>query len=243
METRPLVVAHRGGAREAPENTLAAFAHAVACGADGVEIDVRLSADGVAVVFHDDDLGRFDRSAARVDATGARELVRLDLGARRRRFRGERIPTLGEALAVVAPLALVNLELKPAGDADRLAAAVAAELMGSSLAPRVVVTSFAPRALSALAALRPDLALGRALETPPTDDGWLAWPVVSLSLALARAGYAARARAAGRRVLVWTENDPRRLAGWRRLGVAAVITDRPARLVAARAATAPRAGG
>lgn len=233
----PLVVAHRGGAREAPENTLAAFAHAVACGADGVELDARLAADGVAVVFHDDGLERF-AGAGRVDATAAGSLAALDLGRRRPRFRGERIPTLAEALAVVAPLALVNVELKAGGDPARLAAAAVAAIDAAGLAGRAVVTSFDAELVARVAALRPALARGLALESAPTDDRWRDHPVVSLSCALARHGWAARARAAGRRVLVWTENDPRRLAGWSRLGVEAVITDRPGHLVAARAAAA-----
>lgn len=231
---QPLVVAHRGGAREAPENTLAALAHAVACGADGVELDVRLAADGVPVVFHDDDLGRFAPRAARIESCGSRELALLDLGAHRRRFRGERIPTLAEALAVVAPLALLDLELKPGGDPERLAAAVTAALDAAALGPSVVVTSFHAALVAAIAAARPGLACGRVLETPPRDDAWLALPVVSLSRELARSDLSRRAREAGLRVLVWTENDPRRLATWGRRGAEAVITDRPARLVAAR---------
>lgn len=230
----PRIVAHRGGAREAPENTLASLAHAVACGADGIELDVRLTADGVPVVFHDDDLGRFGGGAARVDATTARALRALDLGRRRRRFRGERIPTLAEAFAVAAPLALFNLELKPVRAPARLAAAVAAEIAAADLAGRVLITSFEPALLAAIAVASPDLPRGLVLDRTPPDDAWLSHSVVSLSLELARHGFAQRAREAGLRLLVWTENDPRRLAAWGRRGVEAVITDRPARFVAAR---------
>lgn len=231
----PRIVAHRGGAREAPENTLAAFAHAVACGADGVELDVRSTADGVAVVFHDDDLRRFDRGAGRVEELTARELRSIDLGRRHRRFRGARVPTLAEALAATAPLAFVNLELKPGGDPARLAAAAVAAIADAASGARLLVTSFAAAPLAALAALRPDLPRGLVLDRPPPDDAWLAHSAVSLSLELARHGFAQRAREAGLRLLVWTENDPRRLAAWARRGVEAVITDRPARFVRARA--------
>jgi glycerophosphoryl diester phosphodiesterase len=239
----PRVVAHRGGAREAPENTLAAFAHAVACGADGVELDARLAADGEVVVFHDEELGRFHAAAARVDSTAARDLAALDLGRRRRRFRGERIPTLAQALAVVAPLALVNVELKAGGDAPRLVEAVLRALDDARLGGRALVTSFDSTLVERLGAARPTLARGLVLDAPPADDAWSAHQVVSLSCALARGGWAARAAAAGLRVLVWTENDPRRFAGWARLGVEAVITDRPARFAAARAAAAQSPSG
>ena len=62
MKPLPAILAHRGGAREAPENTLAAIAHARASGADGIELDLRLSGDGEAVVFHDADLQRLGGS-------------------------------------------------------------------------------------------------------------------------------------------------------------------------------------
>jgi glycerophosphoryl diester phosphodiesterase len=229
----PLVLAHRGGAREAPENTLAALRHAVASGADGVELDVRLSADGVPVVFHDEDLARFVRRPARLEELAAAELAATDLGLRRRRFRGERVPTLGEALAAAAPLALVNLELKPTARIEALAAVVVEAVAAAGLGHRTVITSLDWRLLAELERRAPALARGAVLEAPQDDDGWLAHPLVSLALPLARAGLAERARRAGRRVLVWTENDPRQLARWAELGVEAVITDRPARFVAA----------
>jgi len=78
---RTLILAHRGASAEAPENTLAAFNLALQQGADGVELDVRLSADGVPVVIHDVRLERTTNGAGRVDALGARELRRLDAGS------------------------------------------------------------------------------------------------------------------------------------------------------------------
>ena len=91
---RPLVFAHRGGARLAPENTIAALDHGLALGADGLEIDVQLSADGVPVVIHDKTLDRTtDRVGAVHDLT-ADELARVDAGYRFERdgahpFRGQ----------------------------------------------------------------------------------------------------------------------------------------------------------
>ncbi|HLF56531.1 MAG TPA: glycerophosphodiester phosphodiesterase family protein, partial [Thermoanaerobaculia bacterium] len=70
----PAILAHRGGALEAPENTLAAIAHAIACGADGVELDVRLAADRVPVVFHDPDLVRLAGDPRRISELVWREL-------------------------------------------------------------------------------------------------------------------------------------------------------------------------
>jgi glycerophosphoryl diester phosphodiesterase len=234
--SRPYVLAHRGGAREAPENTLAAFTHALAAGADGVELDVRLSADGKPLVFHDDHLGRFHHGATPVDEMAAAVLVAADLGRRRPRFRGTRIPTLAETLALLAPARLLNLELKPSSDPGRLVAAVLAELETASAPERLLLTSFDPRVVDALRRTAPALARGYVLDRVPEDDAWRSEPAVSLSLAVARTGLAQDAARTGQRVLVWTENDPRRLEPWRQRGVEAVITDRPARFAAFRAA-------
>jgi glycerophosphoryl diester phosphodiesterase len=220
-------VAHRGGAREAPENTLTAFRHAVAAGAGGVELDVRLSADGVAVVFHDDDLGRFFASTASVESLPWSALERLELGEREARFSGERIPTLAEALAVLMPLALINLELKSAANAEALAAAVARELRGSPLAGRTVVSSFDAEVVAAFARLAPAIGAGHVLASPPRDEAWLGYGWVALERRLAAAGWATQARAAGLRVLVWTENDPATLEPWRALAVDGIVTDLP----------------
>jgi len=242
MRRGPLVLAHRGGAREAPENTLLALHHAVGSGADGIELDVRLAADGTAIVFHDEDLQRFAspartrlQGASRIDELPSSELLAADLGRRRRRFRGTRIPTLAEALAAAAPLALVNLELKPTGDPWRLVESVARELvLDRAASERIVLTSFDRRTMAALRALLPDTPRGRVLERPPEDETWRDEPLVSLSVDLARTGLAAEAARSGQRVLVWTENDPRRLALWARRGVEAVITDRPFHFAAFR---------
>lgn len=220
-------MAHRGGAREAPENTLAAFRHAVAAGAGGVELDVRLSADGVAVVFHDDDLRRFVDSTAAVESLAWSALSRLDLGEREARFAGERIPSLAETLAVVAPLALVNLELKSAGNAAALAAAVARELADSPLAERVVASSFDAEVVATFARLVPAIGCGLVVAAPPRDEAWLGYGWVALEHRLAAAGWATQARAAGLRVLVWTENDPATFERWTALGVDGIVTDVP----------------
>ncbi|MGH7374824.1 MAG: glycerophosphodiester phosphodiesterase family protein, partial [Candidatus Rokuibacteriota bacterium] len=95
--TRPLVIAHRGASADAPENTIAAFELAVEQGADGIELDVHLSADEHPVVIHDFTLERTTDGAGPVSEHTVRELKRLDAGGwRDRRFRGQRVQTLQE---------------------------------------------------------------------------------------------------------------------------------------------------
>jgi glycerophosphoryl diester phosphodiesterase len=110
-------VAHRGlwSPHGAPENSLGAFQAACAHGY-GVELDVQLSADGEAMVFHDDDLDRLTGASGRV-----RDHTAADLSEQRLCGTDERIPTLLEALAVIGHRAMVHVELKtPYGGVGRL---------------------------------------------------------------------------------------------------------------------------
>src|SRR5207253_1967579 len=97
---RPQVFAHRGGAALRPENTIAAFDHGLSLGADGLELDVHLSRDGVVVVHHDATLERTTNRRGPVAALTADELARLDAGYHFEGFRGGAggVPTLKEVL-------------------------------------------------------------------------------------------------------------------------------------------------
>ncbi|MDZ8170701.1 glycerophosphodiester phosphodiesterase [Microbacterium xanthum] len=117
---RVAVAAHRGASIEYPENTLAAFAAAIAYGAEGIELDVALSTDGVPVVMHDDTVDRTTDGHGPVDALTAAQLAALDAG------RGERVPTLAEVLALAAGRAEVNIEIKAPAAVPAVADVVAA---------------------------------------------------------------------------------------------------------------------
>jgi len=134
------VLGHRGASARAPENTLRAFSLALDEGADGVELDVRLAGTGEVVVFHDRDLARRAGMPGQVRHTSLAQLRACDVGE------GERVALLDEALELVLGRGgLVNVELKSDDvDAERLAAAVAAQLAGRApdLRARVIVSSF-----------------------------------------------------------------------------------------------------
>ena len=136
-----LRLAHRGDARHAPENTLAAIGAALAiAGCDGVEFDVRLSADGVPVLLHDETLARVQGRPERVDELSARTLE--DLG----------VPSLAEVLATVPHRAQLDVELK--GRHDRIVVEVLAAGRGPGLV-NAVVSSFDPDTLERVAGLAP----------------------------------------------------------------------------------------
>jgi len=142
----PLVVAHRGAAMRLPENTLAAFDEALALGADGVECDVRLSADGVPVVVHDTTVDRTTDGSGPVAALSLAELKLLDAGS------GERVPTLAETIDLCRGRALLCLEFKTA-DSVR----PSMELLKEAEGERVFLCSFLLAALRACAEARPDI--------------------------------------------------------------------------------------
>jgi glycerophosphoryl diester phosphodiesterase len=237
---RPLVYAHRGGAGLAPENTLVAFERGLSTGADGIEFDVRLSLDGVAVLMHDPTLERTTDGTGPVDQRTAAELAALDAGFRFERdgdfpFRGRGVgvPTLGDVLGRHPDTSLI-IELKTAD--SRLAQAVVHEIHAAGAAGRVTVGSFQKGALDAVRALDPSIRTGadtddvrsglEGLRGRPDFDAFQV-PEVFAGMRVVTPEFIAKAHDAGVTVLVWTvngEDDMKRLLGW---GVDGLITDRP----------------
>lgn len=113
MQTRTLILGHRGASASAPENTLAAFQRAFELGADGIELDVTLTKDGAAVVLHDDRVDRTSNGKGLVSEMTLAEIQRLDAGSWfDAKFRGEKFPTLEQVLDTVPRDKLINIELK-----------------------------------------------------------------------------------------------------------------------------------
>jgi glycerophosphoryl diester phosphodiesterase len=149
------VWAHRGASRIAPENTLAAFRAAEAAGADGIELDVHLSRDGVPVVIHDDTLDRTTDGHGPVRKARWSELRRLDAGKWfSADFSAERLPSLEEVLSWAAGRLRLNLEIK-----DTLAGRAVLELLSDFPRARILVSSFDHRLLEDLHMGVPDLPL------------------------------------------------------------------------------------
>ena len=224
---RPLIIAHRGASAEAPENTLAAFARALAVGADGLELDVRVTRDGVPVVFHDPSLARL---------TGRRRsLARLTLaGLRAVRIRGEPIPTLAEVLRLVRRRAVVQLEIKPGVPV----APVVRVVRAARAAGHVLLASFSAAVLREARARAPRVPRMwiRERGSPAALGPRLAaLDAAGVSLdhrAIPSAAFVADLHRRGWKVWCWTVNDPpamRRLAAW---GVDAILSDNPALLIA-----------
>lgn len=160
---RPLVFAHRGGCALGPENTIAAFDLGLAAGADGLELDVHLSADGVPVVHHDGTLDRTTSASGPIGARTVDELARVDAGyhfldARGAfAFRSQRIgvPTLAEALARYRDVPII-VEMKV--DSAEMGHAVVAAVRAAGAADRVCAAGYGLRALRAARLALPEMA-------------------------------------------------------------------------------------
>jgi glycerophosphoryl diester phosphodiesterase len=237
--SRPLVFAHRGGSALAPENTIAAFDNGLALGADGLELDVHLSRDGVAVVHHDRLLDRTTALRGPIAARDAEELRRAE------------VPSLAEVLARYRDCRII-VELKV--NRAALAAAAVEAIRRAGAVDRVCLGSFGLRVLRAARAIEPSIATSGAREEVrwALYRSWCRWPVsrvaysgyqipeVSGTTRVVSPRFVEDAHAAGLGVQVWTvdtEDAARRLLGW---GVDALISDRPDVIVPLVAATPNR---
>ena len=174
LPLRVWAVAHRGASRDRPENTLAAFDEALRQGCDGIELDVRLSADGVPAVYHDDNLGRAGRPGRRLEDLSMEAIRGLDVGTPfDERFAGERIPTLRAVLEHYASRTRLLLELKSSHDEARDLALLRATVdlaRETGTEEKLFVLSFYESILAAAAGLEPRLPRVLNLKPGPRLD-------------------------------------------------------------------------
>ena len=158
----PLIIAHRGDLHNAPENTLPAFQRAHDSGADGVELDVRLTRDDHLVVFHDRSLRRIGGVGGLVTNTTLEEMRSLDVGGWfGPEFRGLQAPTLDEVFELLPPDSLINVEMKAVIDRMRLIAHKVAEAVKRHGRQKsTLVSSFNPISLWELRKIEPSILRG-----------------------------------------------------------------------------------
>ncbi len=226
---RPLVIAHRGSAWDHPENTHAAFAAAIAAGADAIELDVRLSADGAVVVAHDADLMRCGGMRRAISAMTWAELKAVDVGRWfHPRFAGERVPLLSATLRAFARTTFF-VELKPARrNANALAAATVAVIRAARALSRVQVLCFSAVPLAVVQRLAPTLPLVRNAERVPRELRTPALAAVDLDQRAVTPAAVAQLHALGMKVFTYTVDTRADLRRVVHAGVDGVISNRPA---------------
>jgi glycerophosphoryl diester phosphodiesterase len=243
---RPRVFAHRGGCALAPENTLAAFELGLRAGADGVELDVHLSADGVPVVVHDPTLDRTTDATGPVAARTAAELARVDAGWHFPGGRGDfpfrgqglGIPTLRDVLLRHRGVPVI-IEMKL--DSEAMGRRVADDIRAAGADASVCAAGYGRSSADAVRRALPQAATSacHAEVRLAVYRSWGGWPVQrppfggyqvpehAGRIRIVSPRFIRHAHAAGLEVQVWTvdaEADMQRLLGW---GVDALISNRP----------------
>jgi glycerophosphoryl diester phosphodiesterase len=244
-QQRPLVFAHRGGCALGPENTIAAFDLGVQAGADGLELDVHLSADGIPVVHHDVTLDRTTPEHGQVSARTAAELARVDAGHHFGdggtypfRNQGVGIPSLSDVLARYRDVPII-IEMKV--DSADMGEAVARVVRAAGAVDRVCAAGYGPRSAAAARAALPEMACSACHPEVrlAVYRTWAYWrvkrpryggyqvPETNGALRIVSPRFIRYAHQEGLRVHVWTvdlEDDMRRLLDW---GVDGLISNRP----------------
>ena len=230
------MIGHRGAAACAPENTLAGFRRARALNCDWVELDVRLTADGQPILLHDNRLERTTNGRGKVSSMSLAAIRRHSAGAWfGPSYAAERVPTLSEALALLADLGLGgNIELKAVwgrrGETGRRVADLLLQLLPSQM-PSLLISSFQPAVLAAAGACPPGIARGILFRSIPKR-----WRTVAEKLGCTTIhaehrrlspAVVADVRAAGYPLLAYTVNDPARASTLFAWGVTSVFSDDP----------------
>jgi glycerophosphoryl diester phosphodiesterase len=245
-----------------PENTLAAFVRAFADGADGIELDVRLAMDGVPVVVHDATLRRTGLTNQAVAEMTSKQLAKVDVGTwfnrkhaqlARDEYADERLPTLQNALGSCRNQSgIVYIELKSDANGSKidLVRSVAGLINKLEFHARVVVVSFDLEALAAMKALDGSIRAGALFA--PTRNGTLRSETIVKSAVnggadeillhrlLARTKMIEKARQHNLPVVLWTVDDPKWIQRADTLGIQALITNDPGKLLDARQEYAER---
>lgn len=259
-ETRPLVIAHRGGSGLWPENTIHAFERAQRLGVDMIELDVRSTADGVLVVIHDDSVDRTTNGTGRVSRMSLEELKELDAAYRWSEDGGRSFPLRGRAITVptlqevFAAFPQMRFNIEPKQHTPSLVAPLCRMIREHGMTRRVLVGSFSD---SVLEQFRRECAEVATSASTSEVSGFLAMQKSGLGRAYSPVMQALQVPeyAGGLRVLtgnfveaahgrnlqvhVWTVNeteDMRRLLG---LGVDGIMTDYPDRLLKVLGRTLP----
>jgi len=230
------VIGHRGAAGCAPENTIAGLRKAKELGCRWVELDLRLSADGELILLHDERTERTTDGRGKAFLLPGATIRGFDAGYRwGALFRGERVPTLVEAVTVLGELGIgANIELKAARGREAETGAAAAAALWRIWPPQLpapLISSFLTAALAAARSHAPQIARGILFRAVPRD-----WRVIAESLGCAtihadhrslRPALVAQIRDSGYPLLAYTVNDrewARILFDW---GVTSLFSDVP----------------
>jgi glycerophosphoryl diester phosphodiesterase len=229
MDDDVVVIAHRGAAGRAPENTLASVAAAIEDGADFVEIDVQETLDGRVIVIHDADFMRVGNNPLRVWDGTFEEIRQIDIGSWfGPAFVGQHPPTLEEVLEMCRDKAHVVIELKYYGHDQQLEQRVVNIVEDAGMADQIEVMSLKAEAVQTMKSLRPRWKVGLLTAKAVGDLTTTESDFLAVHSGIATNAFVRRAHAAGKDVYAWTVNDRRNMFRMMTAGVDGLITDEPA---------------
>jgi glycerophosphoryl diester phosphodiesterase len=231
----PLIIAHRGASAYEPENTVRAFELAIRQGAQMIELDLHLTADGQVVVIHDPTLDHTTNLRGRVDQMTIKQIRCADAG------KGERVPTLDEVLDLTAGQVRLYLEIKD----PRAAAPTLQTIRARRCQSEMLLASFELALMKQLGEEVRDVELGVILGTETWHPlvryreafPWRAlqavnYQVLCMQVELCYGYLARRMKAAGKRLYIWTADTEKQFARMLRCEVDGIVTNRPDHLLA-----------
>jgi len=222
------VIAHRGAAGKAPENTLASIRQAMVDGADWVEIDVQETADGEVVVIHDSDFMKLSALNIKVWDAPLKQLQDIDVGSWfDLKFSAERVPTLATVLEEVRGRSRLLIELKYYGHDQQLEQRVVNLVEQTGMIDEVAIMSLKYDGIKKIRELRPGWVIGLLSSKAMGNLSDLDLDFLAVNMAMATSGFIRRSHAAGKQVFVWTVNDQVSMSRMMSMGVDGIITDEP----------------
>jgi len=222
------IIAHRGAAGKAPENTMTAIRQAIADGTDWVEIDVQETSDGEIIVIHDSDFMKLAGVSQKVWEGSLEEIRKIDVGSWfSAEFSNERVPTLKEILEEARDKARVVIELKYYGHDQQLEQKVVDIVEQSGMIDTIAIMSLKYDGIQKVRSLRPDWNIGLLSSTAIGNLSTLDVNFLAVNGAMATASFVRAAHSVGKQVMVWTINDRLSMSRYMSLGVDGIITDEP----------------
>ena len=230
---KPLVIAHRGASRDEPENTLRAFETAIRQGAQMIEMDLQITGDGQVIVLHDETLDHTTDRKGRVDRLTLSEIKQADAG------KGERIPTLTETLDLTLGQVRLYLEIKD----PRAARPTLETIRARRCEADVMLASFDLNLMRDLGREIADIELGLILGSESWNPlirwreafPWVSlrkinYQVLSLQAAICYPYLARKIKRQGKKLFVWTVDEPAEISRLIDLGVDGIVTNVPGML-------------
>ena len=222
------IFAHRGAAGKAPENTMAAFKQAIADKTDWIELDVQESKDGEVIVMHDSDVMKLAGASPKIWESTTKELQKLDIGTWfDPKFAGEKIPTFKEVLQEVKGKVKVLIELKYYGHDDALEQKVVDIVEEIGMSKDVAVMSLKPEQVTKIKALRPEWKSGILLSKVVGDISKMDVDFLAVNLGMMHPSFIKRTHAVGKKLYVWTADDPLTIFRMLTYGADGIITNEP----------------